>query len=94
MVRTEQVTMLDESRRATAQGSSAHSTHTKSPTTSTTRSSPHLPTYLQVRFPPLYTEVDALLGCWSMVTVCQERPWTPAVHTDRNVKRGVQAQNE
>ena len=24
----------------------------------------------------------------------QERPWTPAVHTDRNVKRGVQAQNE
>ena len=62
----------------------AHIAHTsiKSPTT-TTRSSPHLPTYLKVRFPPpLYTEVDALLGCWSMVTVCQERPWTPAVHTD------------
>ena len=73
--------------------SSAHSTHIKSPTT-TTRSSPHLPTYLQVRFPPLYTEVDALLGCWSMVTVCQERPWTPAVHTDRNVKRGARARNE
>ena len=50
--------------------------------------------YLQVRFPPLYTEVDALLGCWSMVTVCQERPWTPAVHTDRNVQRGARARNE
>ena len=73
--------------------SSAHSTHIKSLTT-TTHSSPHLCTYLQVRFPPLYAQVDALLGCWSMVTVCQERPWTPAVHTDRNVKRGVQAQNE
>ena len=73
--------------------SSAHSTHIKSPTT-TTRSSPHLPTYLQVRFPPLYTEVDALLGCWSMVTVCQERPWTPAVHTDRNAKRGVHTGTE
>ena len=73
--------------------SSAHSTHIKSLTT-TTHSSPHLPTYLQVRFPPLYAEVDALLGCWSMVAVCQERPWTPAVHTDRNVQRGARARNE
>ena len=73
--------------------SSAHSTHIKSLTT-TTHSSPHLCTYLQVRFPPLYTEVDALLGCWSMVAVCQERPWTPAVHTDRNVQRGARARNE
>ena len=73
--------------------SSAHSTHIKSLTT-TTHSSPHLCTYLQVRFPPLYAEVDALLGCWSMVTVCQERPWTPAVHTDRNVQRGARARNE
>ena len=68
-------------------------THIKSLTT-TTHSSPHLCTYLQVRFPPLYAEVDALLGCWSMVAVCQERPWTPAVHTDRNVQRGARARNE
>ena len=73
--------------------SSAHSTHIKSLTT-TTHSSPHLCTYLQVRFPPLYAQVDALLGCWSMVAVCQERPWTPAVHRDRNVKRGARARNE
>ena len=29
-----------------------------------------------------------------MVAVCQERPWTPAVHTDRNVKRGARQKPE
>ena len=33
-------------------------------------------------------------GAWWQSLVCQERPWTPAVHTDRNVQRGARARNE
>ena len=69
----------------------AHIAHTSSRSRQPPTLHPHLCTYLQVRFPPLYAQVDALLGCWSMVAVCQERPWTPAVHRDRNVKRGARA---